>query len=124
MKDNEKPFEDSSDETKDDETSGVGGKAKDVIKKLFMVGTAAAFMTEESIRHYLREVTLPKDVLNSLLQGANKSKEELMKRVSKEIIIIVRKINFVKEASHFIENHKFKINAEIEISKKNKNDSP
>lgn len=117
MKDDKNPFE--NDENIDnDETSGVGGKAKDVIKKLFMVGTAAAFMTEESVRNYLSELKLPKEVLNSLIQGANKSKEELLKRVSKEIITIIRKINFVKEASYFIENHKFKINAEIEILKK------
>ena len=46
MKDNKNPFENDSEENIDSETSGVGGKAKDVIKKLFMVGTAAAFMTE------------------------------------------------------------------------------
>ncbi len=118
MKDDKNPFENDSEEDIDSEASGVGGKAKDVIKKLFMVGTAAAFMTEESVRQYLSELKLPKEVLNSLIQGANKSKEELIKRVSKEIIAIIRKINFVKEASYFIENHKFKINAEIEILKK------
>jgi len=117
----------SDDEKKSDESSewdfseqagegrrGVG----DALKKLFTVGMGAAFMTEDAIRTYLAELKLPKDVMNYLLQGARKSKEELTNRVGNEIVSIIRKIDVVQEASRFVENHKFRISAEIEVVKK------
>jgi hypothetical protein len=94
-------------------------KGFDLLKKLVSAGIGAAFMTEESIRNYLGELKLPKDVLNIILQGASKSKQELMDRVGNEIIKIVQKIDFVGEASRFVEEHKFRISAEIDVVKKN-----
>ncbi len=95
-----------------------GQKMTDLLKKLVSAGVGAAFMTEESIRNYLGELKLPKEVLGTLIQGANKSKEELVNRVGAEIIKIVGKIDFVKEASRFVEEHKFRISAEIDVVKK------
>jgi hypothetical protein len=94
-------------------------KGFDLFKKLISAGVGAAFMTEESIRNYLGELKLPKDVLNVLLQGAQKSKDELMDRVGNEIIKIVRKIDIVKEASRFVEEHKFRVTAEVDVVRKN-----
>lgn len=100
------------------------GKASTVIgetvKKLFTAGVSAAFMTEESVRSYLAELKLPKEILNVVVQGASKSKDEITSRVSKEVIAIIQKIDFVKEFSKFAETHKFKITAEIDIQKKDK----
>ncbi|MNT24299.1 hypothetical protein D3C72_1597660 [compost metagenome] len=90
----------------------------EALKKVFTAGVSAAFMTEESIRSYLGEMKLPKEVLQVLLQSANKSKDEVTQRVTKEIVGIIQKIDFVKEFSKFAENHKFKITAEIDIIKK------
>lgn len=92
----------------------------DTLKKLLTAGVSAAFMTEESIRSFVSEMKLPKETLNLLLAGAAKSKEELTNRVSREIINIISKIDFVKEASRFVEEHKFKITAEIEVLRKDK----
>ena len=52
------------------------------------------------------------------MQGASKSKDELMNRVSREVIGMISKIDFVKEASRFVEEHKFKISAEVEVLRK------
>ncbi len=111
------------DDPKDEKKNKDGEDGKTTLlgeaaKKLFTAGVTAAFMTEESVRGYLADVKLPKEILNIIVQGASKSKEELTNRVGKEIISIVQKIDFVKEASRFAENHKFKITAEIEITKK------
>jgi hypothetical protein len=91
----------------------------DALKKVFTAGVSAAFMTEESIRSYLGELKLPKEVLQVLIQSANKSKDEVTQRVTKEVVGIIQKIDFVKEFSKFAETHKFKITAEIDIIKKN-----
>lgn len=93
-------------------------KVSDLLKKLVSAGIGAAFMTEEHIRTYLSEIKLPKEMMNFLLQGASKSKEELMNRVGSEVIKIINRIDFVTEASRFVEEHKFKITAEIDVVKK------
>jgi hypothetical protein len=88
-------------------------------KKLFTVGVTAAFMTEESLRSYLSDLKLPKEVFGMILQSAGKSKDEITQRVTKEIAGVLSKIDYVKEFSKFAETHKFKVTAEIEIQKKN-----
>lgn len=90
-------------------------KVGDTLKKILATGVSAAFMTEESIRKIVNDLHLPKETLNLLLQGAARSKEELMNRVSREVISIISKIDFVKEASRFVEEHKFRIVAEVEV---------
>jgi hypothetical protein len=96
--------------------SGLG----EALKKVFSVGVSAAFMTEEGIRKYLQDLKLPKEILEALLSGANRSKEEITNRVAKEINGIISKIDWIDELSKFAETHKFKIKAEIEIEKKEK----
>lgn len=104
------------------EPEGKGGlPLVDVAKKLFAVGVGAAFMTEESIRGYLSDIKLPKDVLQFILSSANKGKEELVQRVGKEIGGLIQHIDLVKEFSKFAETHKFKITAEIDITAKKPN---
>lgn len=118
-------------ENNNDEGRGPGGddierggiSVGETLKKLLTAGVSAAFMTEESIRTFVSELRLPKETLNLLLQGASKSKEELMSRVSREVINIISKIDFVKEASRFAEEHKFRISAEIEVIKKDRKDA-
>lgn len=109
--------DDSKKDDKDAQTA-LKGLLGDTVKKVFTAGVSAAFMTEESLRAYVSELKLPKEALNLLIQGANKSKDEITQRVTKEIVGIIQKIDFVKEASKFAETHKFKITAEIDIVKK------
>ncbi len=97
---------------------GSGLKLGEALKKVITAGLGAAFMTEESIRNYLSDLKLPKEVVNMVLQSAAKSKDDLMNRVGNEIIKIVNKVDFVKEASRFVEEHKFKIKAEVEVVKR------
>lgn len=107
--------DDSQDSKKENFKEGLLGET---LKKVFTAGVSAAFMTEESVRAYLAELKLPKEILNLLLQQASKSKDEMTQRVTKEIVAMVQKVDFAKEASRFAQEHKFKITAEIEITKK------
>lgn len=107
----------------EDESFPQGGSGKEAfvgktIQKLMTAGISAAFMTEEHVRSFVSDLKLPKETLNLLLTSASKSKEELMNRVSKEVVGIISKIDFVKEASRFVEEHKFKITAEVEVTRK------
>jgi hypothetical protein len=101
-----------------DEDKSSAGSISDTVKRVFALGLSAAFLTEESIRAYLSEAKLPKDILNLILQSAQKSKEEITLKVGREVAGIIEKIDFVKELSKFAQTHKFKVTAEIEITKK------
>lgn len=114
---------DSGSKKDDKETGDIKGLLGDTVKKVFTAGVSAAFMTEESLRAYLTEMKLPKEVYNVIIQSANKSKDEITQRVGKEIVGIIQKIDFVKEFSKFAETHKFKITAEIDIIKKDQHTS-
>jgi hypothetical protein len=100
------------------EASDIKHLFGETVKKVFTAGVSAAFMTEESLRAYLAEMKLPKEVYNLIIQSASKSKDEITQRVGREILGILDKIDFVKEFSKFAESHKFKITAEIDIVKK------
>lgn len=95
----------------------------ETLKKVMTAGVSAAFMTEEGVRSYLSELKLPKEILGLLIQGANKSKDEITQRVTKEAVGILQKIDIVKEISRFAETHKFKISAEIDIIRKDSADA-
>lgn len=101
-----------------DSKGAADGLIGDTLKKVLTTGITAAFMTEEAIRSRVSELKLPKETLNLLLSGASKGRDELMNRVSNEVIRIINKIDFVKEASRFVEEHKFRVTAEIEVMKK------
>ena len=110
--DNERPGD------ADDSAGESSGKLSDMIRKVMSVGLGAAFMTEESVRGALGGMNLPKDVLASILSQANRGKEEMMSRIGNETIKLISRIDFVKEASRFVEEHKFRITAEIDIVRK------
>lgn len=92
-----------------------GGIIGDTVKKLFTVGVSAAFMTEESVRNYLADLKLPKEILKVVLDGAQKSKDEIVSRVSQEMVKMVDKLDIPKELTKFAQTHKFKISAEVQF---------
>lgn len=92
--------------TANSDNSGVGTekeKLTETIKKIISAGSP----TEIS-----------KEIFSTVLGQALKAKDDVTLKVSNEMISLVRKIDFVKEFSKFAENHKFKVTAEIEITKK------
>lgn len=116
--DEDQGFPGDADRENRDNKDGSGLSMTDAIRKIVTTGVSAAFMTEEAIRSRVSELKLPKETLNVLLQGASKSKDQLMNRVTDEVVSIINKIDFVKEASRFVEEHKFRVTAEIEVIKK------
>ena len=92
----------------------------DGIKKLISAGLSAVMMSEESVREYLKDVKIPKDALGTVLKGVSKSKEEIVGKIGTEFSKLIEKIDVVDELAKFLREHKIKVSAEIEFSKKNK----
>lgn len=89
-------------------------------KKLLSAGLSLVMMSEESVRQYLQDVKIPKDALGTVLKSVSKSKEEIVGKIGTEFTKLIEKIDVVDELSKFLREHKVKISAEIEFSKKTK----
>lgn len=87
-----------------DESLTKSEKFSDALKKIISAGSPT---------------DISKELIGTVLGQALKAKDEVSLKVTNEMIALVRKIDFVKEISKFAENHKFKVTAEIEITKKN-----
>lgn len=73
---------DNSSERKDDDKSeGLFG---DVLKKVISVGVGAGFMTEEVVKKYINDLSLPKDLANGLIQNAKGMKQDFLKSIEDE----------------------------------------
>lgn len=100
-------------ETKNQEREPVGRLAE-MAKKMVTTGIGAAMMSEESVRKMLSDV--PKDVVQSVLDGAQKTKKKLAQSVAQELAKKIDNFDIQKEASQFMQNHKFSIT--IDVKKK------
>lgn len=94
-------------------------KITDAIKKIFTAGVSGALLSEDLLKTYLSDLKLPKDLLQIIIQGAQKSKEDLTAKVSRELIQVLNKVDWVEASSKFLETHKVSLKMEIEFSKKN-----
>ena len=90
------------------------------IKRLLTSGLSAVLMSEDGVRQYFNDLKLPKDALGSLLKGVSKSKEEIVALVGNELSKLVEKLDIVEELTKFVREHKIKVSAEFEFSKKEK----
>lgn len=98
-------------------------KLTDALKKVFAVGVSGALLSEELIKNYLADAKLPKDILQALLQNAQKSKDEVTSRISAEAVKMLGKVDWAKAASRFLEDHKVTIKMELDFKKKEQSGS-
>ena len=90
----------------------------DTIKDLTSTGLATLFMTEDAVRGYLREKKLPKELVTGLLDGMSKKKDDLYGVIGQEIGKVFSKIDFTKEMTKFLENHRVVFNGKISFEPK------
>ena len=62
---------------------------------------------------------ISKELLGTIVGQVLKTKDDITLKATNEMISLIQKIDFVNEFSKFAETHKFKISAEIEVTKKN-----
>ncbi len=108
----------SMDEKNDKDKDGLKGQLGELMKKVVLTGVGTIFLTEETIRNYLGEIKLPKELWSGFLENANKSKQEFMNTFAKEAANVLSHIDFAKEAQKFFEEHKLKVTVELTIDPK------
>ncbi len=92
-----------------------GGLPRDLTKRILTLGLGAYFLTEDTVRRYVKDAKLPRDVAKSITQNAVKGKDELYGFVARELSNFLEKMDLQDELGKFVQNHKVKIKAEIEF---------
>lgn len=92
----------------------------EMVKEVTLTGLATFFMTEDSIRKYLKEKKLPKELVTLLLESASKKKEDLFERFASEFGNLLSKVDVTKEVGKFLENHKVHVKATLTFEPKEK----
>ena len=102
----------------EDDILGEGGKKQggilgDVMKKALFATLGAVFMTEESVRSYVSEAKLPKDIRNYIIQNTGQAKEQFFGYLAKEVSQLVRKSDLPKALKGFLSDHTIEVEAKI-----------
>jgi polyhydroxyalkanoate synthesis regulator phasin len=90
----------------------------ETLKKVFMLGAGTIFMTEEAIRAMVGEMRLPRDVAEYLATQGGKSKKELFKLITREVVAALEKIDYSSELQNVLDNYTVEIKAEFSFSRK------
>lgn len=90
----------------------------EAMKKIVLTGVGTIFLTEETVRTYLGEMKLPKEMWSGFLENAQKTKTEFLGTFAKEAAAVLAKVDVAAEAKKFLEGHRIKISVEVDFDKK------
>jgi len=91
------------------------------MRELALTGLATFFMTEDSVRKYLKELKLPKDVSGLLFETITKKKDDFYSMVAKEVGKVVGKVDIEEAVGKFLEKHEVHVTASVSFDPKEKN---
>ena len=85
----------------------------DIVRRTILGGIGAVFASEEGIRKLASEVSLPKDVVNFLLQQATNSKDEVLRVVAKEVRGFLESANLSAEMQKLLTQLSLEVKTEV-----------
>ena len=88
------------------------------MRELTATGLATFFMTEDSVRSYLKDKKLPKELVSGLLEGLTRKKEDFYGLLAKEVGRVMSKIDLSAELSRFLEKHDINLQAKLSFESK------
>lgn len=112
------PNEPDEDETTQD--SGEKAKIAGVVRDLALSGLATVFMTEDSVRKYLKDLKLPKEAAGFLMDSLGKKKDEFYALAAKELGKFLAKVDVGKEIGSFLRDHEISVKATFSFQPKAK----
>jgi hypothetical protein len=107
---------------KDHKDKDGEGKVVEMLKKVMNTGLGAAFMTEEVVRNVFHDLSLPKDVMGNLIQGAKSTKEEFLKAVGQGVNDYLKQINLTQELHRVLDRYEFDFQVKMTLKPKVKQD--
>jgi hypothetical protein len=96
-------------------------KAAEMMKKVLTVGVGTIFLTEESLRGLIGELKVPKELLGGILESAQKTKDEFLKNLSKDVMSRVSdKIDPVTLVEEFLSRNDIDFHIKMSFKPKEK----
>lgn len=92
-----------------------GGRLSDMLRRAMVAGLGAVFMTEEGIRTYVKDMKLPKEVMNFVVGQAGRSKDELFRVVGEELRRFFESAALKDELKKLISEMTIEVKAEIRL---------
>lgn len=89
----------------------------ETVKEMTLTGLATIFMTEESVRNYLKEKKLPKELVSLVLDSITKRKDDFYGLLAKEVGRVFSKVDIANELSKFLETHDVTLNVSFKRKK-------
>jgi hypothetical protein len=90
-------LEEDEDEPPPPERGGFAAKMiGDLARRALTTGIGAVFLSEESLRHQLSEMKLPKEAMNYVVQQADKTKREIVATIARETREFLSKLEMDK----------------------------
>ena len=105
------PSDREEDSLENDKPRGSG--LSEIMKKALFASIGAVFMTEESIRSYVSEAKLPREIRGYLLQNTQQAKEQFFRYLAGEISQIVIRSDLPRVFERFLTDHTIEIEAKI-----------
>ena len=87
----------------------------DTVRKAFLTGVGALFLTEEGARKLAREWKLPKEVFGYVTSQATGMKDEVMRVVSEEVRKFFQSETMRQEFLKMLTSMSIEVNAEIRV---------
>lgn len=109
---------------RDDKKGEKDSRVTDILKKIMNTGMGAAFMTEDVVKGLLSEVSLPKELLQNLLQGAKSTKKEFLSSVKTGVYDYLQQVDIHKEVEKILEKYDIEVQAKFTFKKKKSSASP
>ena len=89
-----------------------------VVREVALAGLATVFMTEDSVKKYIKELKIPKELVQMLLENVGKKKDDLYGVIGREVGQFLSKIDAGKEISKLLQGYKIKLSVTFEPKEK------
>src|SRR3954470_4060537 len=97
----------------------IQSRAAEMMKKVITVGVGAFFLTEESLRGMMSEFKLPKELISGILESANKTKNDFLKNMSKEIMTqILERVDAKQLVQELLEKNHLEFEVKVNFKRK------
>ena len=98
----------------EEEDGGAAGFLPDLLRRGLTLGFTGFFLTEEAIRKALGE-SVPRDLMDFILTQSERTREELLDRISKEFAGALSTLDSVELARRLLEGRTIEVNAKIRL---------
>ncbi len=96
-------------------------KAAEMMKKVLTVGVGTLFLTEESLRTLISDFKLPKELLTAVLESAQKTKDDFLRSLSKEMMgQIIDRVDPAALIQEILSKNDLKLKIQVNLQPKKK----